>query len=273
MGVILGCLLVAGCAMPPLLTYGSLAADGIIYIATGKGVGDHALSMITHKDCAMWRLFKEQAFNAVCRDAGYGGDIVVAVRENAMGEPYIPEPAPADRWETPFGGAFFSAAATPEPGFKPGPRKAVRTPSMSAAMDTALRRPPVAGYVGEVGAVARWATPVRTPPVPDRGPVALAAIRGPHFTEPSASSFLVVGSFHGKERAERLAASLGGEPADVVAARVDGADFYRVVVGPYGDDGIAAARGRLADFGLSEVWRLDRCTAWPDAAGCAGAAD
>ena len=57
--------LVGGCALPPAINIASLAIDGIILAATGKTPGDHALSMVTDQDCALWRVVKDEA---VCTD-------------------------------------------------------------------------------------------------------------------------------------------------------------------------------------------------------------
>ncbi len=61
----------AGCAMPPAVSIASFALDGISYLATGKSVSDHALSIVTQQDCAMWRLVKEGDPRAVCREHGH----------------------------------------------------------------------------------------------------------------------------------------------------------------------------------------------------------
>jgi hypothetical protein len=54
-------LLVAGCALPPVYSLASFAADGISYVATGKSTTDHALSIVAGEDCAMLRALKEEA--------------------------------------------------------------------------------------------------------------------------------------------------------------------------------------------------------------------
>ena len=56
----------AGCVAPPVVTIATLAFDGFSYIVTGKGVGDHALSMAMQQDCAMFRALTEGSFTSVC---------------------------------------------------------------------------------------------------------------------------------------------------------------------------------------------------------------
>lgn len=58
----------AGCVAPPILTYTSVALDGASFLATGKSVGDHALSAAVDEDCAVLRVVTEQDVEAVCRD-------------------------------------------------------------------------------------------------------------------------------------------------------------------------------------------------------------
>lgn len=64
----LACLVVAGCVAPPIVTYASVALDGASFFATGKSVGDHALSAAIDEDCAVLRMVTEQDVEAVCRE-------------------------------------------------------------------------------------------------------------------------------------------------------------------------------------------------------------
>jgi len=57
-------LVTAGCFIPPALTIANFAADTMIYLATGKGTADHALSGLTKGDCRMARMTKRQP---ICR--------------------------------------------------------------------------------------------------------------------------------------------------------------------------------------------------------------
>ena len=84
------CLGLGGCVAPPsIVTYLSYALDGVSLVATGKSVGDHALSAAVEKDCAMWRLLKEQDIMAVCRE--YADESETALTVAA----YRPAPHPA----------------------------------------------------------------------------------------------------------------------------------------------------------------------------------
>jgi len=64
--VVLGTsLLGAGCAAPIALTVVSYGADGVSLAGTGKTATDHLISMVSTKDCAMWRILRGQK---ICND-------------------------------------------------------------------------------------------------------------------------------------------------------------------------------------------------------------
>ncbi len=56
----------AGCGLPPALTIISTLADGISFAANGKSLSDIALSTVTEKDCAVYRILFN---NEICREA------------------------------------------------------------------------------------------------------------------------------------------------------------------------------------------------------------
>jgi hypothetical protein len=49
---------IAGCVLPPAFTIASLAADGFSLTTSGKTVTDHAISLLAHRDCRLWRLIQ-----------------------------------------------------------------------------------------------------------------------------------------------------------------------------------------------------------------------
>ncbi len=55
----------AGCGLPPAVAIMSSAADGFSFIATGKSFSDVALSAMTDKDCAVFRIITN---NEICRE-------------------------------------------------------------------------------------------------------------------------------------------------------------------------------------------------------------
>ncbi len=202
----------AGCVAPPALTIATLAFDGFSYLTTGKGVGDHALSYATQQDCAMWRVLKEQALTALCRDND-GADGVTTV-----------------------------AAASP--GFTDGDGQVPAAPTIRPAAPTL--QPAAFGLTGEQPIQA-----LSTAPANDQ------------------ATYLVVGSFRQLDNAKQRVARLTGTAVRVTAVAVGGEVFHRVVAGPFTEKGMAAARLRIADAGVTRAWGINLCTADLAAPPCA----
>ena len=60
-------LILSNCSFLPLqMQVASWAIDGVSIIATKKSLSDHGLSIITQKDCALWRGLTE---GTVCRES------------------------------------------------------------------------------------------------------------------------------------------------------------------------------------------------------------
>ncbi len=58
-------LLTGGCGAPVAVAAASYGADGVSLADSGKTTGDHFTSMVSKKDCALWRVLRNQK---VCRD-------------------------------------------------------------------------------------------------------------------------------------------------------------------------------------------------------------
>jgi hypothetical protein len=58
-------LLTGACGAPLVVTGASYAADGGLLAASDKTATDHLASMVSKKDCALWRVFKGRA---VCKE-------------------------------------------------------------------------------------------------------------------------------------------------------------------------------------------------------------
>ena len=52
-------MLAGGCAVPAM-TAASYGADGASYADSGKSTSDHFMSMVSKKDCALWRVFRNE---------------------------------------------------------------------------------------------------------------------------------------------------------------------------------------------------------------------
>ncbi len=57
----------AGCAVPPALTIATTVLTSASYLTTGKGPGDHLLSLATGRECDAFRAFREKPFSPICR--------------------------------------------------------------------------------------------------------------------------------------------------------------------------------------------------------------
>jgi hypothetical protein len=64
-------LLTGACGAPLAVTGASYAADGTSLLTTDKTLADHFTSMVSKKDCALWRVFRGRA---VCRAREDGKD-------------------------------------------------------------------------------------------------------------------------------------------------------------------------------------------------------
>jgi hypothetical protein len=58
-------LVTGGCGAPVAVAAASYGADGVSLAESGKTTGDHFTSMVSKKDCAFWRVLRNQK---VCRD-------------------------------------------------------------------------------------------------------------------------------------------------------------------------------------------------------------
>lgn len=61
----LGLMLPVGACAPAAVTAVSYGADGVSYAESGKSTTDHLASMVSKKDCALWRVFRNEK---VCRE-------------------------------------------------------------------------------------------------------------------------------------------------------------------------------------------------------------
>lgn len=60
-------ILLGGCALPPAFQMATLLADVFSYVASGKSVTDHGISLAVRKDCAMLRVVQGEE---LCRENG-----------------------------------------------------------------------------------------------------------------------------------------------------------------------------------------------------------
>lgn len=239
-------LCLAGCGLPTPVSIATWALDGISYVASGKSISDHAMSMATGQDCVMLRFVEGEE---VCRDFEDGKKpmLVAEAQAWAVEQRRI---AAADAW----------TQTDPELGLQRS-----YAPTAIAARDVPAVEPVALGAA----------------PTPKAKPVEVAAPLERRFVqvsfEPRSTSadlallppaalapdqrLLVIGSFARQANAERLAERWSRFAVSIVPAQADGRRVYRVVTEPLAVEEIAAARARLTGAGIAASWSVRLCTA------------
>lgn len=144
-------LLTGACGAPLALTGASYAADGGSLLASDKTVTDHLASMVSKKDCALWRVVrgrpvcKEREGDEDPYDVDYGQPQRMASEEGVQ---YVPPlrasaNAPAASWDS---GAYESepapapVTAVAEAGGGPAPSTVQPAPRAKKAKTTSSAR-------------------------------------------------------------------------------------------------------------------------------------
>lgn len=242
------CLGLAGCVAPPAVTYASFALDGASFVATGKSVSDHALSMAVAKDCAVWRAVTEQDVEAVCRDVAEDGEagaaatfgIMAAIENLFLGI----DPAKATvalRDGAPISAALTPAALTAAAGEN---HEAAYLVIGSARIIDHAKQP--AGWVPDMAIAISAALTAAAPP----------ATAGDNRQ----AVYLVIGSVRTIDGAERLADRVPDMATAIASALAGGEPYYRVVAGPYAPAETVVARARLTAAGIGNTWAANLCT-------------
>lgn len=129
-------LLTSACGAPVAVAAVSYGADGVSLAESGKSTTDHLASMASKKDCALWRVFRNQK---VCREREgdkdpYQVDYNIAERQVSEGGVAYSPPlhaasnAPPTAWTA----DAYKPAATPAPSqLAPEPATAAAVPVMS----------------------------------------------------------------------------------------------------------------------------------------------
>jgi len=260
-------LLIAGCAVPVPVQMASWALDGISYLMTEKSMSDHGLSVVAQKDCAIWR---GVTAGELCRDWD-GGDGTLVADSAASSDRQARPPlrtgfAPAASSDIPplettiDDGLpniealtnFVTAAGTP----------AVPTPSvtrpMLAVVPVGTNNVPGKPYRQKVAMTApRLPAAALAPKLTLKLAIAKQPVPQPKRSiEPAAGVYFVIGSFRNYLNAQSLADRHGALAPAVLAAKLDGAPVYRVVVGPAVSGAEKALHVRLSRAGLADTWAI-----------------
>lgn len=159
-------LLAGACAAPLALTAVSYGADGVSMAATNKTGSDHLISMASKKDCALWRMFRN---NPICKERADGHDpydvdyttpdrVVSEAGVEYLSPPRPPADAPPASWEA---AAYKSVPASPAPPAEP----------VMAVAEAAPTVDPVPAPPQKIAAhPKKAAAKVKTRPAPARKP-------------------------------------------------------------------------------------------------------
>lgn len=113
-------LLTGACGAPLAVSAVSYGSDGAMLVATDKTGTDHLASMVSKKDCALWRVFRGRE---ICKEREEGAKDPYAVDYNepqrsvsedgtTYGPPLRPAPdAPAASWDA----TAYKSGPTPTP--------------------------------------------------------------------------------------------------------------------------------------------------------------
>jgi len=166
-------LLTGGCGAPTAVVAASYGADGVSLADGGKTTGDHFTSMVSKKDCAFWRVLRNEKichdregdrdpyqvnYNEPFRDQSEGGGVEyhtpLRAAPNAPvsswdAAAYKPEPAPAPSKAQPVTAV---AEATPAPAAATPPPAKVKKPKgdHSAAKKKVKKPKPSPDQVAQV---------------------------------------------------------------------------------------------------------------------------
>lgn len=160
--LVLGLALLTGaCGAPLAVSAVSYGSDGAMLVATDKTGTDHLASMVSKKDCALWRLFRGRE---ICKEREEGTKDPYAVDYNepqrsvsedgtTYGPPLRPAPdAPAASWDV----AAYKTSPAPTPA--PAPAEPV-----TAVADAAPAQPVAATPAVPKATKARVARSAKKP--------------------------------------------------------------------------------------------------------------
>ncbi len=169
-------LLTGACGVPLAVTAGSYAADGALIVSSDKTSSDHLASMMSEKDCALWRVFRGRS---VCKERDgtkdpYAVDYDEPQRSvSEDGVKYGPPlrsaaDAPAASWDV---AAYKSAPPPPVPA-EPVTAVAEARPVQATPAQTTAPQTTVAPAIAPKTSKGKG---VRSTKKPSRGPAAPAS--------------------------------------------------------------------------------------------------
>ncbi len=273
----------SGCALPPALVIASYAADGVLLMTSGKTSTDHLLSMAEKRDCAVWRVVKNEP---VCQEFADGkdpyddwrdpGEVQVAVdstdagftanlnddmrkRDQAMRDAQIAKQQKADRIQMAQAGMGQPVTSGRD---IVGPANRTMSDVTSAPLPAVAPAPastnqPVQLAPPTVQAAPAPSAPVVATPAPVAKPAAVASTA--KAPAKSGKTYVVIGSYKVEENARRVARQHQSLKPAMQAVTVRGERYTRVIAGPYSAAEAAAVKQRLKSQGAPDAFTAAAC--------------
>jgi hypothetical protein len=203
---------VTGCVLPPAFTIASLMADGVSLASSGKTVTDHAISLLAHEDCRLWRLFEGKS---VC---GSQATVVTVAQLPALP---LRAASPATRPPEPIVLASAATEAPAEAAPDPAPMPTVAAPAPAVTTPVVARQPSPAILT---------AAPRQTSPAAQAG-ASVAPSPRRTLADAPARGEMVIRSGTDEAEARALANDLHAVGASVRPVRRGEVTVYEVVMG------------------------------------------
>jgi len=235
---------VAGCVLPPAFSIASFVADGISLAGSGKTITDHAISLLAHRDCRLWRLIQGKSICGAdtrlvavaklppplpLRAASPGLDApapVVAIA-TPVEAPAAAEPAPAPVAETP---SPTAAPAAPSPAPAPATSSAAPPPAAAAPTRTAAATP-AGAPPRQKNSATTILPPHQTPPVAAASALAPQPPARHVASDGRVRGEMIIRSGTDEAEAHALADALSAAGATVRPVRHGDITIYEVVMG------------------------------------------
>lgn len=222
-------LLAGGCILSAYQV-ASWTMSGVSYVFSGKGLGDHALSLATSKDCATLRIFQDKQ---ICVDYGSDFENGWVALASSWKVPDIlrqtddtVDTADTDRAGIPAVQSAFSADAAG------GELPLLASAGFTPALD-------FGGLIPGNGGAGRIY-------------VAAATLGRPAI-------YLVLGSFRNRDNANALRTRHAARNSLVIKLRADDRTTFRVLVGPIAATFLTKARTDIAKAGIRNAWAVRLC--------------
>ncbi len=274
-------LMVGGCFLPAYQV-ASWTATGVSFVFSGKGMGDHALSLAMNKDCASLRLLE-------------GKDVCVEYEDehedswSAMASTWkMPEPnedSVAENWAGTADDPAIQPALAQVSNDENSPTMVIAAHNQSAEAETPEK--PTVGLDFNGLTVPSWVVSVPSESVWARNSFAPRGLDFDGLVKSSsfdgrvkASSresdtslvltqlrettaepviYLVIGSFRDEENANRLGAKYENLATAVSKSETDGRTIYRLLTGPIKRNLLTQNRARLVKLGIRNSWAVRLC--------------